>query len=499
MDRHRPILLTSPEGTNSIINNSTSLSVEDSHNNHNSLHDDPPSPQSTDLHYLDTPLNNHNSSPGVQFDAEQLQRGRSRIKKRNDNVSRSRDLVDTNGNPVNIASSSLHVAGINNANSSQSSHRGSRSGSRSFSRSRSRSRSRTASRIRDEEFLKWTVLRQDPSMRLHNYKIKYSNSGKSASSKKKKNKNNNENEDEDKEEDTDEEEAFEDTEDSEDTGDDTEDEEEDEEEEEEDDDDTDEEESDEEQVSDIENDNSINEQFNYDLGTKVLPNFCSSINDVLESSKPWIDKYETENPSNNDPNINISSLEGGYLRGILTLNKRGPLNSNNNATTTATTTTAEAKTTNYNTETIENENINEDSYILYVDLTSESIYAITYVMGTLVKNGDTVYIVHWHSDGRDDFVKKESIVNNIIKLRNHVLHLFDCISATVDNLDVIILSLTHPYPKHLLNEMINGLQPLALCCSLSMTLSGLQNFICSVPTFIIRKKLKRTKKKGIFD
>ncbi|KAK5774118.1 hypothetical protein RI543_004652 [Arxiozyma heterogenica] len=461
MDRHRPILLTSPEGTNSIINNSTSLSVEDSHNNHNSLHDDPPSPQSTDLHYLDTPLNNHNSSPGVQFDAEQLQRGRSRIKKRNDNVSRSRDLVDTNGNPVNIASSSLHVAGINNANSSQSSHRGSRSGSRSFSRSRSRSRSRTASRIRDEEFLKWTVLRQDPSMRLHNYKIKYSNSGKSASSKKKKNKNNNENEDEDKEEDTDEEEAFEDTEDSEDTGDDTEDEEEDEEEEEEEDDDTDEEESDEEQVSDIENDNSINEQFNYDLGTKVLPNFCSSINDVLESSKPWIDKYETENPSNNDPNINISSLEGGYLR--------------------------------------ENENINEDSYILYVDLTSESIYAITYVMGTLVKNGDTVYIVHWHSDGRDDFVKKESIVNNIIKLRNHVLHLFDCISATVDNLDVIILSLTHPYPKHLLNEMINGLQPLALCCSLSMTLSGLQNFICSVPTFIIRKKLKRTKKKGIFD
>ena len=228
----------------------------------------------------------------------------------------------------------------------------------------------------------------------------------------------------------------------------------------------------------------------------MLPNFCSSINDVLESSKPWIDKYESENASNNDSNINVSSLEGGYIRGVLTLNKRGPLNSNNNATATTTTTTT---TSNINTETIQNENMNDDSYILYVDLTSESIYAITYVMGTLVKNGDTVYIVHWHSDSKDDFVKKEDIVKNIIKLRNHVLHLLDCVSATVDTLDVVILSLTHPYPKHLLNEMINGLQPLALCCSLSMTLSGLQNFVCSVPTFIIRKKLKRAKKKGIFD
>ena len=486
MDQHRPILLTSPDGTNSIINNSTAPSIEDSHNTNSPLQDDPPSPKSPGPHYLDTQTH-HSPSLGVQFDAEQLQRGRSRIKRRNDTVSRSRDAVDINGNPSNDSSSSSNVTTTTTTpttSSNQPSRRGSGSGSRSFSRSRSRSRSRTASRIRDEEFLKWTVLRQDPSMRLHNYKVKYSNTNGISNGKKKKNKNNNEDEDEEEEEeDTEEEEEEEED------FDDTEDEEEDTEDEE------DEEESDEEQVSDIENDNSINEQFNYDLGTKVLPNFCSSINDVLESSKPWIDKYESENANNNDSNINVSSLEGGYIRGVLTLNKRGPLNSNNNATATTTTTT----TSNINTETIQNENMNDDSYILYVDLTSESIYAITYVMGTLVKNGDTVYIVHWHSDSKDDFVKKEDIVKNIIKLRNHVLHLLDCVSATVDNLDVVILSLTHPYPKHLLNEMINGLQPLALCCSLSMTLSGLQNFVCSVPTFIIRKKLKRAKKKGIFD
>lgn len=489
MDQHRPILLTSPDGTNSIINNVATLSIEDSNNTH--LTDDPPSPKSADPHYFDN-NNNHPSSMGVQFDAEQLQRGRSRIKRRSDNMSKGNDTANSNGNLLGATLTNNN----NNSSGNHPNHFRSRSGSRSFSRSRSRSRSRTASRIRDEEFLKWTVLRQDPSMRLHNYKVKYSHNGnKNRSNIRNENDKNNRTEDED--EDTDDKEFDDDSDDTEEDDeeeDEDDDDEEDEDDYDEDDEDDDDEESDEEQVSDIENDNSINEQFNYDLGTKVLPNFCISINDVLESSKPWIDKYESEHPNDttNDSNINICSLEGGYIRGVLPLNKRGPLTSNENADNNTTT------TTNTNTNELI-ETTNNDSYILYVDLTSESIYAITYVMGTLVKNGDTLYIVHWHSDSKDDFVKKDDIIKNIIKLRNHVLHLFDCISATVDNLDVIILSLTHPYPKHLLNEMINGLQPLALCCSLSMTLSGLQNFVCSVPTFIIRKKLKRPKKKGIFD
>lgn len=455
MDSHRPILLTTPDGTHSLINTVKDLSLQDKPSVNKISEqgeEEPESPNTESSPYSSEPMRTPQASDngtvmtptgGVQFDSEQIQRGRSRIKRRSDFVAK------------------------NNENDSNSS----RSRSRSFSRSRSRSRSRTASRIRDEEFLKWTVLRQDPSMRLHNYKMKYNHKTKRYVA---------DDEDGGRVYHEEEEEEDEDEGDNEEDDDDEEDEEEDEEDEDEEE-DEDDEESDEEQVSDIENDASINEQFNYDLGTKVLPNFCISINEVLESSTPWIVKYESEPHNKQDDDINITKLEGGYIRGVLTLSKEGPPSNGDDPSQQS----QPAKETN-------------DSYILYVDLTSESIYAITYVMGTLVKNGDTVYIVHWHSD-RKDSVSDADISKNIVKLRNTVLHLFDCINATIDSVDVVILSLTHPYPKHLLNEMINGLQPIALCCSLSMTLSGLQNFVCSVPTFIIRKKLKRAKKKGIFD
>ena len=139
---------------------------------------------------------------------------------------------------------------------------------------------------------------------------------------------------------------------------------------------------------------------------------------------------------------------------------------------------------------------NQRSFILYTDPSSESTYALTYLMGAAVNQGDTVYIVHWEpSKPTDD----SQMFANVARIRKHVMHLFDCVAGVLDDLDVVVLSLTHPYPKHLLNEMIHGLKPVALCCSLSVILSTLQNFVCSVPILAVRKKLKRAKRKGISE
>lgn len=117
-------------------------------------------------------------------------------------------------------------------------------------------------------------------------------------------------------------------------------------------------------------------------------------------------------------------------------------------------------------------------------------------MGAAVNQGDTVYIVHWEpSKPTDD----SQMFANVARIRKHVMHLFDCVAGVLDDLDVVVLSLTHPYPNHLLNEMIHGLKPVALCCSLSVILSTLQNFVCSVPILAVRKKLKRAKRKGISE
>ncbi|QLL34838.1 hypothetical protein HG536_0H02130 [Torulaspora globosa] len=313
-------------------------------------------------------------SGGVQFDSEQLARGRSRTKMRNG-------------------------PGLN------------------ASTSRSRSRSRVSSIIAEEEFLKWTVLRRDPSMRLQPSQEDASTS-----------------------------ELGSDASDEEDSGD--------------------EELSDEEQVTDVDNDVDIDEEFDYDQGMKVLPNFVVSLNEVLESSRPWIRQYVAANQGRETEGVQETSLAGGYRRAIELVSK------GKGSTTTR-------------------------SYILCADLTSESNYALTYVMGSLIGNGDTLYIVHW--DNQHLSSAATALSENVASIKKHVMYMFDCVGAVIEDLDVVVLSLQHPFPKQLLTEMIYALQPIALCCSLSMILSSLQNFVCSVPTLVIRKKLKRSKKKGISE
>lgn len=343
-DKHKSILLTVPDGTRTVL--------------------------------LDQPQRRHSSADAgsVQFDSEQLERGRSRVKEARRNKSNSG----------------------------------------------SRSRSRNPSSVRNEEFLKWTVLRKDPSMRLR--KNPHDVTSRKGI--------------DDAEQDEDED--FEDL-------------------------DADAQVSDEEQVSDVENDLEIDEQMHYDMGTKVLPNYVVSINEVLASTNPWISTHESQE-ANQD--INFTKLPGGYSR-CCQLLSRGK-----GATT-------------------------GRSFVLYTDLTTESQYALAYVIGALLNNGDTLYIVYW--DGKQPSTSNTTLEHAIKSIREQVLHKLDCASASLQDLDVVLLSLTHPYPKHLLSEMIYALEPIALCCSLSLVLTALQNFVCSVPTLVIRKKLKRSRRKGISD
>lgn len=364
MSFQRSILLTSPEG---------------SHTNIHKIIE----PDATELNSADL---RRNSSDGnavrtnIQFDSEQIENDRGRSKKRN-------GLGMRNGGMV-------------------------RNGV-------SRSRSRASSSVRDEEFLKWTVLRKDPSMRLKFKKTKMIDGDEVE-----------EDEDDDEEDDDDEI-------------------------------------SDEEQVSDVESENDIDEEFTFDLGMKVLPNYTVATNDVLESSKKWIDQYLKTEEGQSMKDIQVEELEGGYIKAIELISKG------------------------------KGSDAQSDSYILYVDLTSESMYALAYILGALVNNGDTLYIIHW--EGNSKHGDKDRMIANVARLRKHAMHLTDCISAVIDDLDLVILSVTHPYPKHFLNEMIYGLKPKALCCSLSVVLSpsGLQHYVCSIPMLVIRKKLKRLRRKGI--
>lgn len=294
--------------------------------------------------------------------------------------------------------------------------------------SANRSKSRSASRasLGEKMVLKWTILNRDPSERLHLL-----------------HKGSNLDELNDKEpEDFDEE-----------------------------DEDEDDEVSDEEQISDVENEVEIDKHLDYDLGMKALPNFVISINQVLDSMKPWISKMKSDDPQNRD--IELTELQDGVHRAVCYLSKASK------------------------TEPALNEKSN--TYILYLDQMDDSfaekIYALVYAFGGVLSNGDTLYIINQCDDDTND------MKTQITRICDHVDFLFDATNGagTLDNVDVVICSIYHPYPKQLLTELSHSLQPTALIVPLQTVLSILQNFVTSVPMLVIRKKLKRARRKGIYD
>ncbi|SCU85200.1 LAME_0D00496g1_1 [Lachancea meyersii CBS 8951] len=280
----------------------------------------------------------------------------------------------------------------------------------------SQNRSRTTSRLRGnmQEYLKWTVLSHDPSERLS---IDSNHSGTEAS---------------DDEEDV----------------------------------------SDEEQVSDVENELDIDAALGYDLGARVLPNFVSSLWDVLQAEKAWISKYQSEIQSKSPP-VQVDDLANGFARAIEVI---------------------------HGSKAEDGDNANKinsrqgSSYILYLDLTTESFYALLYVFGAVLNSNDTLYVLYVTPK-----VPRERLQSNVARLKAQVAYLLDASASILDSISVVAISVSHPYPKHLLNEMVLAVQPMALCVPLSLLLSSLQNYVCPIPTVVIRRKLKRSKKKGLSE
>ncbi|SCU77451.1 LADA_0A00518g1_1 [Lachancea dasiensis] len=224
--------------------------------------------------------------------------------------------------------------------------------------------------------------------------------------------------------------------------------------------------SDEEQVSDVDNELDIDTALGYDLGARVLPNFVSSLWEVLQGEKMWTSQYQQRQDGKAAPAA-VHELSGGYARAMEVVHG--------------------AKSDSPSVE-------QGSSYILYLDLTTESFYALLYVFGAVLSSKDTLYVVHVSARVPNDVLQ-----SNVSRLKAQTAYLLDASAAILDSISVVLLSVSHPYPKHLLNEMVLAVEPLALCVPLSLVLSSLQNYVCPIPTVVIRRKLKRVKKKGISE
>ena len=222
----------------------------------------------------------------------------------------------------------------------------------------------------------------------------------------------------------------------------------------------------------MENEIKIDEHLDYDLGSKVLPNFVSSISQVLDSMKPWLAKKSSTNPDAR-ADIQLDEIQEGIHRAVHYMSK-------DRANTSATSST-------------------QHTYVLYLDQMDDSfaekMYSLVYTFGSILTNGDTLYIINQCDDDKKD------MLHQLNRICDHIEYLFECTNGvgTLDKVDVVICSMYHPYPKQLLTEMAYSLQPTSIIIPLQTVVSSLQNFITSVPMLVIRKKLKRARRKGIAD
>ncbi|AET39095.1 Imp21p Ecym_4011 [Eremothecium cymbalariae DBVPG len=246
--------------------------------------------------------------------------------------------------------------------------------------------------------------------------------------------------------------------------------------------------SDEEQISDVENDYEVDAALDYDLGARVLPNFATSIQQTLDSQATWLAAYRRDiDPQQEKKKVQVDVLEN-CKRAIQHIAKRAlspaPAGAAGQAGHAPLAGSAAA-----------HECPQKKAFLLYLeDLNtshSEKLYALTYTFGAVLANRDTLYIVV-QCDAAD-------VEAHLVKVREQVAFLLDATSAALDHLDIIILTLHHPYPRHLLTEISEAFQPSALIIPLQIATGSLAGYVSFVPTLVVRKKLKRSRRKGIYD
>ncbi|AMD23016.1 HHR247Wp [Eremothecium sinecaudum] len=222
--------------------------------------------------------------------------------------------------------------------------------------------------------------------------------------------------------------------------------------------------SDEEQISDTD----LDADLDYDLGARVLPNFAKSIQHVLDSQPAWLAAHRASISPQNSP-LEVNTLNGTCKRAIKHIaHHRGsppPKESPGR------------------------------SFLVYLEdlsfSSAEKLYALTYTFGAVIANYDTLYILVQ--------CDQDDVENHMSRVNEQVEFLLDCTSGVLDYLDVIIVTLHHQYPRHLLTEMIEAFRTVGVVVPLQIATGSLAGYVSSVPTLVVRKKLRRARRRGFHE
>lgn len=147
-------------------------------------------------------------------------------------------------------------------------------------------------------------------------------------------------------------------------------------------------------------------------------------------------------------------------------------------------------------------------FLVCMDFSPESIFALEWCLGTVLVDGSVLFIVcvieendnnhHLKGNTLNESTRENQRLNTLNKAKQQVLNL---LKLTKLQIHIVIEIIHHPIPRHLILEIIENLQPtLAVVGSKGQSaikgvlLGSLSNYLVTkltVPVMVVREKLKK--------
>lgn len=155
-----------------------------------------------------------------------------------------------------------------------------------------------------------------------------------------------------------------------------------------------------------------------------------------------------------------------------------------------------------------NPKVKPKMFLLCMDFSPESIFALEWSLGTVLVDGSVLFIIcviedndpnhHLKSNTSNENQREQQRLNMLNRARQQVLNL---LKLTKLQIHVVIEIVHHPIPRHLILEFIDNLKPTLVVVGSKgqsaikgVLLGSLSNYLVTkstVPVMVVREKLKK--------
>lgn len=131
-----------------------------------------------------------------------------------------------------------------------------------------------------------------------------------------------------------------------------------------------------------------------------------------------------------------------------------------------------------------------NTYIVYMDMSVDSLMALQYTIGSTASSGDVIYIINCSTD---KFAQMEFYEKQVDTLTGYAESCLNLLSDPEFKLHIVIESTYRPFTKHFVNQLVGFLKPslFVIAYQVLITTDKLANYITACPFQVIKRKSRR--------